>query len=65
MEWGGAQKENTDSEENTGTYRVEMRKSKKSETKVKRELKRVRDGQRRSNICKIAFRLKKKTQNGE
>lgn len=35
MEWGGAQKENMDSEENTGTYRVEMRKSKKSETKVK------------------------------
>lgn len=28
MEWGGAQKENMDSEENTGTYRVEMRKSK-------------------------------------
>lgn len=65
MEWGGAQKENMNSEENTGTYRVEMRKSKKSETKVKRELKRVRDGQRRSNICKIAFPLKKKNQNGE
>lgn len=59
MEWGGAQKENMDSEENRNIQ------SRNEEIKVKRELKRIRDGQRRSNICKIAFPLKKKNQNGK
>lgn len=60
MKWEGAQKENIDSEENTGRQRVEMRKSEENETKVKIELKRIRDGQRKSSVCKTEFHLWKK-----